>query len=650
MKKMFCLALVMTLMGFTNAVIAQESPVTMDEMVVTATRNPASLDKIGGNAVTVVTAEDIQAKGQTAAAEVLRGIPGVDIVGSGGPGTTTLAFIRGADPKNTLVLVDGVMYNDPSAPQRVANLADINVDNIERIEIVRGAMSVLYGSNATAGVINIITQKGKSRPSVYGSVEGGSYNTWKGTVGASGALEKLNFTASFSGAKTDGFSIANDDNPAILHNGNTSEDDAWENYTFSAKAGVDITPAFDVNGVVRYNQSETDLDDYYYEGGYAIDQADFDMTTFASTPNPLGRKQQHVENDQAVYKLNIHNLWLDQALESTLYLQGSVQNHDGFSADGADDYDYDGETREIGWQGSYQFSDVNTFYLGASYFEELLESQSSALDADASIYSVWVQDQLTIAESLDVIGGLRYDQHEEFGDAVTFRVAPSYSIAPTQTTLKASYGTGFRAPSLFELYSDYGNADLQEETSQGWDAGFEQTLMQSKFKFGVSYFDMQYEDRIDYDFALSKYNQLPGDTKTKGVEAFIQWNPMEELDFTLNYTYTDTEDFDGEPLVRRPENKLLFNARACLIEKATVNLDVSWTDERATVPEAADVNGATVDKLDAYTLVNLSASYDICKYMQIYGRVDNLFDEFYEEAWSYATPGLSGYLGVRLKY
>ncbi len=352
MKKMFCFSLVVACVLFTGAAVAQETPVTTEEIVVTATRTPASLDKIGGNSVTVITAADIKAKGQIMVSDVLRGVPGLDIVSSGGPGTATVAFIRGADSKNTLVLVDGVMYNDPSSPTRSANLGDINVDNIERIEVVRGAMSVLYGSNATAGVINVITKKGAAKPSVYGGIEGGSYNTWKGSVGASGGIDKFNFSTSVSGTKTDGFSVANDDNPGILHNGNTSEDDAWENFTFSAKMGVDINPDFDINGVVRYSKSETDLDDYYFDGGFAIDQADFDRSTFSSTPNPLGLKKQSVENDQTVYKLDIHNFFADQALDSSLYVQGSVQNREGYNAGGDSDYDFDGETREIGWQGS----------------------------------------------------------------------------------------------------------------------------------------------------------------------------------------------------------------------------------------------------------------------------------------------------------
>lgn len=162
---------------------------------------------------------------------------------------------------------------------------------------------------------------------------------------------------------------------------------------------------------------------------------------------------------------------------------------------------------------------------------------------------------------------MRYDDHDRFGGATTYRVAPAYTFTKTGTTLKASYGTSFRAPSLFELYSSFGNEDLKEEKSKGWDAGAEQALLDKKVKIGLTYFDTVYEDRIDYDNTTSKYNQLLGDTKTNGVEVFIKWTPISVLDLALNYTYTDTEDPDGKQLVRRPENKLYANLRYRFLTK-----------------------------------------------------------------------------------
>ncbi len=651
MKKIRCLWVLCLLLIPALGVSAQEqTPVQTGKVIVTATGSAATLDKIGGNSASVITSADIAAKKQMMLPQVLKGVPGVDVVTNGGPGTQSSVFIRGADSKNTLVLVDGIMLNDPSSPNRSANLGNLNVDNIERIEVVRGAMSVLYGSNATAGVINIITKKGSGTPSVFAGVEGGSYGTLKGYAGGSGAYRNFNFSASFSGTTVEGYSIANDNNDRILHDGNTSEKDSWKNLTVSGKFGYDFTPDFDINGVVRYIDSQTDLDDYYSTGGFAVDQVDYDPMTWTETPNPLGLKQQRVDTSQTLYKIDVHNRFFDQIVDSRLSYGGSNLDRTGYNAAGDEYWDYSGKTHKVGWQGSFNYQNRNYFYVGTSYWKEEMDSDSSDISENAYIYSLWGQDQLFIGDMLDIVGGVRYDKHEEFGDAVTYRIAPSFTIPQTGTVLKGSYGTGFRAPSLFELYSPYGNPDLSEEKSRGWDAGFEQPLWGDRVRFGATYFYMKYEDRIDYDFATWHYSQLPGDTTTKGVEVFVNLTPVENLELNLNFTYTDTEDPNGDELIRRPKNKVFFNGRYYFLEKGMVNLDVLWADERYASPSSRDVYGNAVEKLDSYIVVNLSASWDVLPWLQAYGRVDNLFDEDYEEAWSYATPGISGIVGLKAKY
>lgn len=632
-------------LGLSQEETQSASAETLDDIVVTATRIESSVGKIGGISATVINAEDIEAKQQPTVEEVLKGIPGIDIVSNGGPGTQSSVFIRGADSKNTLVLVDGIMFNDPSSPNRNADLGNLTTENIERIEVIRGPSSVLYGSNATAGVINIITKKGQNKPSIYAGGEGGSYNTWKGYGGASGAVDRFNFSLSASYINTDGFSIANDDNDQIPHAGNTSEDDSWNNTTLSGKFGFDITPDFDINAVLRYLNSETDMDDS--GPGYAGDRFD----GWPSTANPTGAKEQRTENEQFFGKVNLHNYFFDRFFESNFSYQGSDQDRQSYDNDGNKSYDYNGKTQEFSWQGNLNFNEINLLTFGASYFEEKMKSDSSGINSkDSDTTSFWLQDQIFVGDSLDIVAGLRYDDHDKFGDKTTYRIAPAYTINQTQTLLKASYGTGFRAPSLFELYSSYGNETLNPEESEGWDIGFEQGFADNKIKLGLTYFDMTFKDRIGYDFATWTYNQLPGDTKSNGVETFVQWTPVPDLDFLVNYTYNDTEDPDGEQLVRRPENKVHFNTRYRFLEKAMVNLDLFWVGDRDAYSGAKDLNGNSVDVLNSYFLVNVSGSYDITDHIQFYGRVDNLFDETYEEAWSYASAGLSAYIGVKFTY
>jgi vitamin B12 transporter len=254
-------------------------------------------------------------------------------------------------------------------------------------------------------------------------------------------------------------------------------------------------------------------------------------------------------------------------------------------------------------------------------------------------------------DNLVIIAGVRVDDHETFGNKATYRVAPAYTISATGTTLKASYGTGFRAPSLYELYDpNYGNADLDAEESDGWDIGLEQKLMNNTLTMGVTYFSMDYDNRIDFDTTTWTYTQADGETQTQGVEFFTGWDPMDTLGFMLSYTYTDTEDPDGEALVRRPENKVSLNTRYGFLDKGLLNLEVQWVDDRKASSSAYDKNGNAVGSLDAYTLVNLAASWTFNDHVELFGRVDNLFDEYYEEAFSYARAGVSAYAGIKLTY
>lgn len=636
---------------------AQDRSATMAEVVVTATRTETALDKVGGSAVSVVTAADIEAAKQTRVAEALKGIPGIDVVASGGPGSFTSVFIRGGDSKNTLVLVDGIMFNDPSSPNRSANLANLTLDNIERIEVVRGPLSALYGSNATGGVINIITKKGSGRPTAHAGAEYGSYDTWRAFGDVSGQLKKFNFSLAAARTETDGFSAANDRNSDIPRGGNTAEDDGWENTTVSGKFGLDITDDFDVNAVLRYSDSSADIDDF---NGFAADRWSF--ATFPATLEPGGPKRQKTESDQLFYQFNVHNFFWDRQVESNFFYKGADQDNQTYDADDNRINDLEGRTTEAGWQGSLMIGEINTLSLGYTYFEEKLEENDSD-QKKADINSYWVSDQLFLLDdSLVLVGGVRVDDHSRFGTETTWQVAPSYRIQKTDTTLKASYGTGFRAPSLYELFAEPiisfgflgGNEDLDAETSRGWDAGFEQRVFDGSVKFGATYFSTRYKDKIEFVFDpatfTSTYANLDGTTKTKGVETFAEWSPIATLSLLLNYTYTDTEDPDGEELVRRPKNKIQFNTRYRFRERLNLNLDVYWVDERKTIASAVDADGNRVEDLDAYYLVNLAAAYDINDHVQLYGRIDNLFDENYEELWSYATAGLSGHAGVKFSF
>ncbi len=622
---------------------AEDSVTRLPEVLVTATGTEIPVEKAGGNSVTVITAKDIEAKKASSVADILKGLPGLDVAANGGPGTQTSVFLRGADSKNTLILVDGVMLNDPSSANRSAELSNLTVDNIERIEVVKGPMSVMYGSNATAGVVNIITKKGKGPGSFFADVSGGSYGTVKAAAGASGSASSLNYALAVSGIRSDGFSVADDDNDRINKDGNTKEKDAYENDSFSGRAGCDFSENASLDLVTRYTDSRTDLDDY--GSGFAGDAFAYDAN-WNSVPDLSSPHKRRVDSRQSLSKVSLNNRFADRFITTRLSYQLADKKREYTENDGSDGGFYKGRTHEGDITGDLNF-DASTVSVGVSYYREIMES-AALPEKDSDIVSVRVQEQYAPNDAVTVIVGARFDDHDRFGGKTTFRLAPSYAFK-TGTSVKASYGTGFRAPTLYELFEPtYGNKDLGAEESRGWDFGLEQAFRDSGVNVSCTYFNMIFDDRIVYDFSTSRYNQLAGKTKTSGVESSVSWSPVKDLDLDLAHHYTESRDPDGKRLARRPYNKYILNVRYRFMEKALADLNVRYLDKRRDSAYAKDADGNRVDYLLAYTLTNLALSYQVTKQVEIYGRIDNLFDEKYEECWSYATAGLSGYAGVKV--
>ncbi|MBV5303686.1 MAG: TonB-dependent receptor [Chlorobium sp.] len=624
-KKVFLV--VMAGLLCSKGLLAEEQPRSFmgEEMVVSATKTLNSIRNAGGSSVTVITAEEIKNSGQNTVEEVIKGTVGIDVAQNGGPGTLGSVFLRGADAKNTLLLIDGIPSNDPADGQRAPNFSNLTVDNIDRIEILRGPVSFLYGSNASAGVINIITKKGGATPGAFVGLEGGSYGTCKFYSGADGQKGPLDYSLGVSRLKTDGFSAADEKNKWVNPAGKSFEKDGYENTTLSGKFGLHLNHNITLDMVLKYTNANV-----------AYDSPGTDVT---------GNTQ---DSDQFSSRVALTMNY--KPLVSTLYYTVNDQ-YRAYLANGVTSSTYNGHQFDIGWQGDFAAADNNTVTVGLNNQHESMRNQNfgnspSLLDRDVASQSVFLQDQWHVA-LFNLVGGLRYEDNEKFGSKTTYRFAPSCDIG--NTVLKFSYGNGFRAPSLFELYSPvYGNQQLVAETSAGWDAGFEQKVFE-RVKFGATYFRMDYDNRIAYDFSTSKYAQVSGTTKTFGVESFAEWKPVDQLFFNGNYTYTSTEDPAGSELLRRPKNKVGLIGTYKVSKKGRVSTNVQWVGSRKDTG-AKNANGIVTNELPAYFLLNISGSYQLTSSVELYGRVDNLFDTWYEEAWRYATPGRSAYAGVKVTF
>jgi vitamin B12 transporter len=607
------------------------------EIVVTATRIETPSREVGSS-VTVITNQQIEERQDTTVLEVLRTVPALDVVRSGGPGGQTSVFIRGAKSEHTLVLIDGIEMNDPMEPGHSYDFANLTTDNIERIEIIRGPQSTLYGSDAIGGVINIITKRGKGRPSGFASAEAGSFNTFREKAGTSGGNKWADYSLGISRWDTDGISAANE------KDGN-HEKDGYENTSISTKLGVKPTEDFEADFVLRYIDTEADIDNYGGVGG--------------DDPNNKADSEQLFLRTQAQLYL-FDGLWEQKLGFSLTDLDRDYRNDT--DADHPADLSrdsYDGQTLKFDWQHNLYLHETNTLTLGVENEKEKGESDYYSESAwgpytstfekkTARTTGYYLQDQVKLWDSWFTTLGVRLDDHSRFGSETTYRIASAYLIRQTGTKLKGTYGTGFKAPSLFQLYSQYGDKDLDPEESTGWDIGVEQSLFDKKLILGATYFSNEFDELIEFESGTSKYINV-AEAEARGVEVFVSVRPIDDLTFLASYTYTDTEDEEtGRNLLRRAKNKFGFDVNYRFIGKGNVNLGLVYVGKRddndySTWP-------AKRVELDDYVLVNLAASYDITKNIQIFGRAENLLDEDYEEVKGFGMPEISAYAGVKLLF
>ncbi len=607
---------------------------TIEEVVITATRIETPTSEVGSS-VTVISRAQIEEQQKSTVPDVLGTVPGLDVVKRQG---ATSVFMRGAKSEHTLVLLDGIEMNDPISPGRAFDFSYLTVDNIERIEVIRGPQSTLYGSDAMGGVINIITRKGQGSTGGFVSAEAGSYNTFREKAGLSGENSLVNYSLGISRLDTHGISAASRDD------GNR-EDDGLENTSVSARIGLTLGDGFDLDVVLRWIDAEADIDNSGGEGG-----DDPNYTT---------------DSEQLFVRTQGRLVLFDDLWEQKLGVSLSDYSRDGSNDTDADHPDdlsrdsYDGKIVKLDWQHNLYLHETNTVTLGLETEEEEGKSDyysegvwgpySSTFDKEtARTTGYYLQDQIRLWDSLFTTLGIRVDDHSKFGTQTNYRLTTAYHLRQTGTTIKGSYGTGFKAPTLYQLYSVYGDETLDPEESTGWDAGVEQSVFGGTMTLGATYFNNDFDDLIDYDTGLWRYVNI-AQARSRGIELFATLRPGDDLTLRAAYTYTDSEDkTTGEELLLRAKNKFGLNVNYRFGQKANVNVDISHVGQRydndySTWP-------ATRVKLKAYTLVDLAVSYDVTGNIQLFSRVENLFDEEYEEVNGYGTTGISAYGGIKMTF
>ncbi|WP_292053555.1 MULTISPECIES: TonB-dependent receptor plug domain-containing protein [unclassified Brevundimonas] len=609
----------------------------LGDIVVTANRSAQSIDKVGAS-VTVLTAAALEASQATAVPDALARTPGVSFARNGGIGTVTSVNIRGAEGHHTVVLIDGVKMNDPSSTQGGANFSNLLVGDLSRIEVLRGAQSTLWGSQAIGGVVNIITAEPTQALQGYVSAEAGSFGTryFRGAVG--GTNDRFSWRVAANRYDTDGYSAF----------AAGTENDGYSQNGLSGRMNLKITDAVSV-----------DLRAVWSDGTSQFDSFNGDSREYSTT------------QELASYAGLNFDL-LDGRLRNRIGFSYTDTQRDSINPDRLIEpttFEAKGENKRLDYQGSFAFTDNLSAVFGIE--SERAEMRSRSLPnstvkpafgtGKADQDSAYVQLQWEAVPGINLTAGVRYDDHARYGDKTLGQFAAAWTLNEGKTVLRASWAQGFRAPGLYELYSEYGNLDLQPEAFDAWEVSVQQRLL-DRASLGITYFNRQSDNEIRYkgcSFGTTDplctvngntrwgYYENIQKTEAQGIEVTGAFDVTSALRIAANYTWTDAINASGaskgKRLTQRPEHMANLSADYAFASGLKTGVAVRYAGK-------AFANAANSDALDAYTLVDLRASYPVNDTLEVYGRIENLFDEQYQVVRGYGTADRSVYGGVRIRF
>ena len=560
-----------------------------------------------------------------------RTCPGLNVVQTGGPGGVTSVFIRGTNANQTKVLLDGVDVSDPTQPNGGYDLAHILSAPIQQLEILRGPQSGLYGSDAIGGVINITTQAGSGPPVVSALVEGGAFATFNQNGAVRGSTDRFNYSFDVEHYHAGSTPVT----PlGLLPPGQQRINDSYDNKTFGTKLGAKLTDTIDVGLVGRYIYSD-------------INTTGDDFSVFPAVPANV---QTYGEQRQLITRGTIHQTLFDGMFDHTFGLGYSDHRNESTAPLTAPLYTR-GDRVKADWQGNLRFAPGEVLTFGAEH--QIDEIRDSPISAQNTLDSGYVQLQSSYADRYFNALSLRYDSNSQFGGKLTYRVAPAVLIPETGTKFKGTVGTGFKSPTLNQLYVSFpafnffANPNLKPETSLGYDLGFEQKVPMVPVTLGATYFHNHIQDLITPNATFTT-NINVNQATTRGVEAFLEARPVESLALRADYTYTlADDDILHQELLRRPMHKASLDARWQFNEKTLLTTTLLYVGSWADV----DRTGANTGfRTTPYLVVNLTGSYDIGGGFTAFARINNLFNRTYQDPTGFLRPGLSGFCGVKVAF
>jgi vitamin B12 transporter len=613
---------------------AQSGPVVqqLPTLVVTSpTTIPTPTDQIASS-ITVITAADMEREQRRTAPEALATVPGLNIVQSGGPGGQTSVFIRGTNSNHVKVLIDGIDVTDPSNPNRSFDFGQLLTADLERIEVLRGPQSGLYGSEAIGGVISFTTKRGEGPPKASAWVEAGSFDTFNQNASLSGGTDRFDYMFNVTHFHSNSTPVTPLE---LLPPGRQRINDVYDNLTASSRLGATLSDNVAVNWVGRYTES-----DLRFTGD--------DFSTFPSTPAAQ-------QSETKVHQFFTRGEAVITAFDGrfTNYFGVALTDHWNWNATpGTIPAVNKGDRVKEDWRGVIAIMPGQTLVLGADHETEQLRTDTvSAKNGNQGGY---IELQSDFHKRFFLVANARIDDNDAFGQHATYRVAPAVILPDIDTKLKASVGTGFKAPTLNQLFVDFpafgffANPNLRPEESFGYDAGFEQPLFNDRARFGATYFHNDIKNLINTQFDLVSFTSTLVNVDratTQGVEAFAAVVVTPQFKVRGDYTYTWAIDANtGLELLRRPIHKASATATWMPIDALQISATVLH------VGEWIDVGREDFARLvqPGYTIVNLAANYDVNANTKVFARVDNLFDLRYQDPNGFLRPSLGVFGGIRV--
>lgn len=647
MRLVFLVLLIaFTLSPFPSATASDNNP--LEHLTVTASRNPVPLWE-AGSALTVIDSVEIERRQTPYVVDLLRSVPGLSVNQQGGAGKFAQIRVRGAEANQVLVMIDGVEVNDTTRADDF-DFSTLTTSDIERIEVVRGPQSSLWGSDALAGVINIITKQATRPFAANASAEGGSFGTkqFSGSVGHRGDGYALRLGANH--LSTGGTNIAT----------TGDEDDAYRSTSLNAKADWQAHESlrFDANARVTDIRNETDT------GAFTGIPADSDGQTDTFLVYAAGNARASLYDDRWTHWLG--GAWTRSDNKDRDLLDGSSGRVQG------DKYSVDYQTN-IRFATPQLFDAEHSVTFALDYEERFFKQRGPiSFGADPNqkrkidTLGYIGEYRLRLFETTMISGSVRHDENSDFDNVTSFRVSLSQRLSPWGTVISGAYGTGQKDPTFFDrfgfsaggFFPFVGNSNLSSEKSKGWEVSVQQPLFDNRVLLGATVFSERLEDEINgfvIDFATftSTAENVVGKSHRDGLELFANAALTDALSASASYTYLDANQIDRATGIRSDEVRRARHQGAASINysfcngRGNVNLHLTHTGDQDDDTFLPPVFARQRVSLNNFTLLGLSGSWHLFARLSVFARAENMLDDDYQEVFGFQAPGTSAYVGIR---